>query len=77
MANMSILMAPFETFREHAEREESDEPYGDAFIQRCRQKALKYDKEDIVLRPSLLLDLKRCVPLHFRAQVFAGIALPD
>ena len=33
-------MAPFETFREHAEREKSDAPYNEAFISRCREAAL-------------------------------------
>ncbi len=67
------LMAPFETFREHGEREISGEPYSEAFIQRCREKALEYDKLDEFLRPSLLRDLKRCVPFHCRGQVFVGI----
>ena len=74
---MRILMAPFETFREHGEREESGEPYNNVFIQRCRKKALEYDKLDEFLRPSLLRDLKKCVPMHYRGKVFEGIASFD
>ena len=70
-------MAPFETFREHADRERSDEPYNEAFIMRCREKAIEYDKLDEVLRPSLLRDLKKCVPFHYRQKVFDGISSLD
>lgn len=72
-----ITMAPFETFREHADRERSDEPYNEAFIQCCKAKALEYDKEDAVLRPSLLRGLKKCIPAHFRSRVFDGITSFD
>jgi len=41
---MRVVMAPFETFPEHAEREASNEPYNERFINRCREKALEYDK---------------------------------
>ena len=71
-----MRMAPFETFREHGERENSESPYNEAFINRCREKALEYDKEDKFLGPSLLRDLVKCVPLHFRGKVFDGIAIP-
>jgi hypothetical protein len=66
--------APFETFREYGEREESGEPYNEAFIERCRAKALEYDKFDPVLRAGLLQELKKCVPIHYRIRVFDGIA---
>jgi len=69
-----ITMAPFETFREHAEREKSGAPYNDAFIKRCREKALEYDKEDKILRAGLLQELYGCIPVHRRGEVFAGIA---
>jgi hypothetical protein len=72
---MAIMMAPFETFREHGERERSGEPYSDAFIRRCREKALDYSSKDAILRAGLLQDLWRCVPVHRRAEVFDGI--PD
>ena len=52
--NAMVTQAPFETFPEHALREQSDEPYNGEFIQRCREKALEYDKLDRVLRASLL-----------------------
>ena len=65
--------APFETFREHAIREQSDEPYSEDFIQRCREKALGYDKLERILRVPLLQDLKKCIPMHYRARVFDGI----
>lgn len=68
-----VTLAPFETFAEHAEREKSGEPYNDAFIKRCRAKALEYDLEDVFLRPSLLKELKKCIPFHRRAEVFDGI----
>ena len=67
--------APFETFPEHAAREKSGVPYSEEFIKRCREKALEYDKEDKFLRPSLLNELKLCIPLHYRAKVFDGIAI--
>ena len=66
-------LAPFETFAEHYERERSGEPYNTQFIARCREKALQYDKEDEFLRPSLLRDLEKCIPFHYRRKVFDGI----
>lgn len=72
-----IEMAPFETFWEHGIRAESGEPYNEAFIKRCREEALKYDKMDEFLRPSLLRDLKKCIPFHYRSKVFDGIASFD
>ena len=66
-------MAPFETFVEHGEREESGEPYNKEFINRCREKALEYDKLDESLRMSLLSDLKKCIPMHYRDDVFGGM----
>ena len=74
---MGIMMAPFETFREHGEREDSGVPYNDAFIQRCRDKALEYDKLDPVLRNFLLRGLKTCVPMHYRGKVFDGVSSFD
>ena len=74
MNRVTATMAPFETFAEHYEREQSGEPYNEAFIKRCREKALEYDKMDEFLRPSLLRDLKRCVPVHYRGKVFDGIS---
>ena len=70
---MMAKMAPFETFREYGERELSGEPYNEAFINRCREEALEYDKMDEFLRPILLRDLKKCVPVHYRNKVFNGI----
>lgn len=70
-------IAPFETFSEHSEREASGVPYNDAFIERCREKALKYDKMNRILRSSLLRDLKKCVPVHYRGKVFNGISSFD
>lgn len=72
-----VLLAPFETFEEHSKREACDEPYNEAFIDRCREKALEYDQMDKFLRPSLLRDLKKCVPLHYRGKVFDGISSFD
>lgn len=72
-----VRMAPFETFSEHGERESSGVPYNEAFIERCREKALEYDKMDEFLRPSLLRDLKKCLPLHYRSKVFDGISIFD
>ncbi len=72
-----IRMAPFETFCEHGERDRSDEPYNETFINRCRAKALEYDKMDEFLRPSLLRDLKKCIPVHYRSKVFDGISSFD
>lgn len=72
-----VDMAPFETFYEHSVREASGIPYNKDFIDRCRKHALEYDKLDAVLRPSLLRDLKRCVPMHYRSIVFDGISIFD
>lgn len=69
-----VIMAPFETFSEHREREASGVPYNDAFIQRCREKALEYDKMEEILRRPLLQDLKKCIPRHYRGKVFDGIS---
>ena len=71
---MSVTMAPFETFAAHAKRAQSDEPYSDEFINRCREKALEYDKLDVFLRGISLNDLKMAVPYHRTAEVFAGIS---
>lgn len=73
--NTSVKLAPFETFREHYERAVSDSPYNDEFIERCRQKALEYSKMDEFLRPSLLGELKKCIPRHFWNRVFADIGV--
>lgn len=72
-----IEMAPFETFFEHGERERSGTPYNEAFIERCRAKALEYDRFDPVLRAGLLRELKKCVPVHYRSRVFEGIVSFD
>jgi hypothetical protein len=69
-----VRIAPFETFWEHRTREESGVPYNAAFIGRCREKAVEYDKMDKILRPSLLRDLEKCVPMHYRGKVFNGIS---
>lgn len=69
-----IERAPFETYAEHYERANSDEPYNETFIERCRKKALEYDKLDEFLRPDLLMSLKKCIPLHYRSKVFEGIS---
>ena len=66
--------APFETFREYETRLKSGEPYNKIFIQKCRAKALEYDKFDPVLRAGLLQELKRGVPVHYRGKVFDGMA---
>lgn len=68
--NQKIKQAPFETFAEHAHRAESNEPYNDAFIKRCRDKYVEYLTEDKIIRPSLLHDLYIVVPYHFRNRVF-------
>ncbi len=72
-----VQIAPFETFREHSEREKSGVSYNEAFIERCREKALEYDKLDEFLRSSLLKDLRECIPLHYRSKVFDGISSFD
>jgi hypothetical protein len=72
--------APFETFAEAGEREKSEHPYNEAFIKRCREKALEYDKTlfhgkpDRILRSAHLQALEEYLPVHFRAEVFAGIS---
>ena len=77
---VSIIKAPWETFPEFATREASEAPYDDAFIRKCREKALEYDavcfhgQPDKSLRAGLLQELYRCVPVHRRGNVFAGIA---
>ena len=67
---MSITLAPFETLAEHGQRERSEEPYNEDFINRCREKAQEYAQLDGILRPSLLSDLRKCVPRHFWTRVF-------
>lgn len=69
-----VVMAPFETFQDHGARDNSGSPYNEAFIRKCREKALEYDKEDTILRAGLLQELKRCLPFHFRNRVFEGIS---
>ena len=69
-----ITSAPFETFQQHYIRSISDEPFSDAFLVECRKAAIRYDKEDKFLRGSLLSDLQRAVPVHFRGKVFDGIS---
>lgn len=71
---MSVLISPFETFCEHEARSRSDSPYDEAFLARCRAAAVRYDKEDVFLRGSLLDCLWRSVPVHFRGEVFDGIS---
>lgn len=67
-------MAPFETFRDHLARAESGTPYNEAFLAKCRDAAVRYDKEDVFLRSILLDDLWRSVPVHSRGKIFDGIS---
>lgn len=71
---MAITKAPFETFGAYADRSAMEAPYNATFLAECRIKALEYDKEDIFLRGSLLTDLEKAIPNHFRGQVFDGIS---
>ena len=71
---MSVRAAPFEAFLEHEARSRSGAPYDEAFLARCREAALRYDKEDVFLRSSLLSCLWRSVPVQFRGKVFDGIS---
>lgn len=67
--------APFETFVDFDQRAASEAPYGEAFIAKCREKALEYDKADFAgLRCCLLSDLMQAVPMHYRGRVFDGIS---
>lgn len=70
---LTPTMAPFETFEQHRARS-SGVPYNDAFLAQCRDAAVRYDKEDAFLRGSLLRDLQKSVPVHFRGKVFDGIS---
>lgn len=65
-----IPIAPFETFTDYRIRATSENPYDDAFINRCREKALEYDGRCGGLLSDLL---KNCVPPQFRGKVFNGI----
>jgi len=67
-------MAPFETFLQHRLRCESGTPYNEAFLTECRAAAVRYANEDEFLRDSLLVDIWRSVPVHFRGKVFDGIS---
>ncbi len=66
-----IRMAPFETFKEYDERVNSDEPYNEDFINRCRAKALEYDNEPI-FGVSCLYEIKLAIPMHYRDKVLEG-----
>lgn len=66
-----IRMAPFETFIEHHERAYSEFPYSDDFIDRCRAKALEYNKEEFI-GVSLLHELELSIPMHYRTKVLQG-----
>jgi hypothetical protein len=68
-----MIPAPWETFSEARKREESGEPYNREFINKCREKALEYNKEEWG-KNSLLKDLWICIPFHRRKEVFEGIS---
>ena len=68
-----IILAPFEAFEYYEKRKESVDPYGGAFIRRCREKAREYDKNDSGLRDLFLEVLMGCVPRQYWPQVFGGI----
>jgi hypothetical protein len=71
---MKLYPAPFETFAELAERESKESPYDEAYISRCRNKALEYSKHPSKgVRTFCLNDLEIAVPCHYRDYVFAGI----
>lgn len=72
-----VAIAPFETFEQHYIRSNSNEPFNDKFLADCRSAAIRYDKEDIFLRGTLLRDLRKAVPLHFRGNVFEGISFRE
>ena len=67
---MHVIQAPFETFEEHRLREDSDDPYNEEYIRRCKDAVSRYEKKDDMLRPSLLSDLRMAVPRHFQRRVF-------
>jgi len=71
---MGITQAPFETFPEYDIRSNSDSPYDQKFISRCREKALEYSLKDKFLRVSLLSSLMISIPMHYRGIVFDGIS---
>lgn len=71
---MAVTQAPFETFTEYNDRVGTGEPYNEDFLSRCRDKAKEYDREDVFLRGSLLRDLQKSIPIHYRSRVFDGIS---
>lgn len=74
------VLFPWETFAQQEEREsreiENDGArWTDEFIAEVRQNIERYAAfEDLALRNSLLTDVYKLVPVHFRNELFAGIS---
>jgi hypothetical protein len=68
--------APFETYEEYERRKQSGDPYSDAFIQCCRENAIKDDNmKEKSVRRTLLRHLWECVPEPSLSKVFDGIPI--
>ena len=72
-----VYQAPWETFYDHRIRAESEAPYNEEFIKKCREKALEYNEINGVNGgvPDLYLlsELFLAVPFHKRSKVFSGL----
>jgi hypothetical protein len=72
-----FITRAFESDEDHHARFRSGCIYNDEYLKKCRDYALKIDKEDQFGRGWMLQELKRCIPFHERRYVFEGISMPE
>lgn len=79
---ISHVLFPWETFQEQGQREERERANGGArwtekFKKEVRDNILGYaNMKDPALRNSLLNDVYKMVPFHFRTELFKGVHFP-
>lgn len=80
---ISHVLFPWETFSAQAEREQREKEQNGArwtedFLKEIRSNILLYaDMKDLSLRNSLLNEVYKMCPFHFREELFAGVSFPE
>ena len=67
------MQAPFENNIEYAEHRNSEEPYNQMFLARCKEAYRKYvySEEWAWSRDDIINQLMKAIPLHLRREVTA------
>ncbi len=79
---ISHVLFPWESFQAQGQREERERTNGgvrwtEEFNKEVRDNILRYaSMKDPALRNSLLNDVYKIVPFHFRTELFQGVVFP-